>query len=187
MFRAAIISSCVLLTACAGTDNTSVRSDGLTEPNPSTSESTLHNPETSCSLSDQQQRMLDLVNSIRAASQACGSNEMPAVPALSWGCALADAAEVHSLDMAKYGFLDHTGSNGLTLEHRLTAQNYNAGAWAENIAEGYESVEDVVQGFMNSPGHCRNIMSALVTEFGAEAAQSSEGRWYWTQVFATPY
>lgn len=171
-----------VLSGCAGTDTNSPVVVG--DPNPVSTVSA----STTCVLSSIQQDMLDEVNRARSQARSCSGQSFPAVEALSWNCALAAAAEGHSEDMAQYSFLEHTGSNGLMLADRIDAQGYNPGTWAENIAEGYELVGDVVQGFLSSPGHCQNIMNSSVTELGAASSQStSSGQWYWTQVFATPF
>ena len=57
-------------------------------------------------------------------------------------------------------------------------------AAAENVAFGY-SVESVVDGWMNSPGHRANILRTDATHLGIGYAISSQGRPYYTQNFAT--
>jgi uncharacterized protein YkwD len=57
----------------------------------------------------------------------------------------------------------------------------------ENIASGQESVDQVMAGWLASPGHCANIMDRWFTEMGgAFAVAGGPGRAYWTQVFGTP-
>ena len=54
---------------------------------------------------------------------------------------------------------------------------------AENVAYGYSSGGDVVQGWMGSPGHRANILTGSYTKLGQGAAQASNGRWYHAEVF----
>ena len=144
-----------------------------------------------CSISPQAQSMLDAVNAFRAGTRTCGSNgSFNAVPALSWSCELETAALAHSADMANNNFFSHTGSDGSSAGDRATRAGYSWSAWGENIAAGgaYDSVSAVLQGWINSPGHCANLMSASVTNLGAArytSASSSYGT-YWTQVFGRP-
>lgn len=69
-------------------------------------------------------------------------------------------AQRHSQDMADHGCMTHTGSNGSDLQRRLSEAGWTtnrlAGA-AENVAEGQSRPEEVVQGWLMSPGHHRNI------------------------------
>lgn len=53
----------------------------------------------------------------------------------------------------------------------------------ENIAAGYRSPEDVMIGWMNSPGHHANIMNPDFTMIGVGCYESN-GTLYWTQIFA---
>ena len=140
----------------------------------------------SCTVSAEQQSMLDSVNAFRAGTRDCGSRGVfsPAPP-LAWNCKLESAASAHSADMANNNFFSHTGSNGSDLGDRATAAGYAWNALGENIAAGYSSVGSVLQGWIDSDGHCANLMNASFDELGAARqynAASSYGT-YWTQVF----
>lgn len=128
------------------------------------------------------------VNALRAAAQTCGGLPYPAVANLAWDARLAAAAKVHSSDMAQRGFFGHTGSNGLSVGDRAAAQGYVWAVVAENIAAGPASLPAVLNGWMNSPGHCQNIMRANVTQFGLACMRRESGDQtpYWTMVLARP-
>jgi uncharacterized protein YkwD len=53
-------------------------------------------------------------------------------------------------------------------------------SYGENIAFGQRSEREVMQGWLSSPGHCKNIMSKTFKEMGVSRVGD-----YWTQVFAT--
>lgn len=125
--------------------------------------------------------LLALVNEERAKGANCGGQELEPAPPLVWNALLADAALMHSEDMAKRGYLDHTSPDGHTVSDRLAAVGYSFSTWGENIAMGQTSPQAAMASWMKSPGHCRNIMSADFTEFGAGEYQR-----YWTQVFGRP-
>lgn len=58
-------------------------------------------------------------------------------------------------------------------------------AVAENIAAGYYTPEDVVDGWMNSSGHRANILNPAYEYLGVGFYYENGGR-FWTQIFYTP-
>jgi uncharacterized protein YkwD len=130
---------------------------------------------------DFQEKMLLEINALRATGCKCGATKMPPVKPLQWNAVLELAAQRHADDMLKHKRMSHTGSNGSDPAKRVTKAGYEWSAVAENIAQGYKSVEEVVAGWQKSPGHCRNMMKATYTEIGA--ARSGD---YWVQNFAKP-
>ena len=57
----------------------------------------------------------------------------------------------------------------------------------ENIAFGPESAEEAVAGWLDSPGHCANIMDPRFQHIGvALATGRGRGRIYWVQEFGAP-
>ncbi len=124
-------------------------------------------------------KMLELINEARKVSRVCGTENMPAVQPLNWDDRLENAAIVHTKDMDQYKYMAHTSiSNGSTPSDRIADQNYSYKWWAENVAVGSLTEEAVMTLWINSPPHCKNIMSANVTEIGSARVGS-----YWTQVF----
>lgn len=132
--------------------------------------------------------MLAQVNTARSQARNCGSTSYPSTTALDWDCKLAQAATGHSGDMAQYNFFSHTSSDGTGPGFRIDAQGYQARTWGENIAAGYSSIDAVMTGWLDSPGHCANIMNPDFTELGMAFIEDSGSDFgiYWTQVFATP-
>ena len=131
---------------------------------------------------------LSAINAVRAVGRNCGSTAYPAAPALAWNAKLETAALLHSQDMASQNYFSHTGKNGSQPWDRMTAAGYMWRAAAENIAAGQPDLTTVMAGWVKSPGHCANLMSAAYTEIGmAKATNSSSGYGtYWTQDFGTP-
>ncbi len=127
--------------------------------------------------------MLQGVNEARAESRRCGGKKHEATHPLGWNEKLAQAALDHANDMAENEFFDHTGSDGSTIVERVERQDYVWRAVGENIAMGPRTVADVMNGWLESPGHCSNIMNPDFREMGA--AISDDGQ-YWVQVFAAP-
>ncbi|MEM1404306.1 MAG: CAP domain-containing protein [Pseudomonadota bacterium] len=138
-----------------------------------------------CELSDTEQALLDAHNQARALSRDCGDEAHPAVGALAWQCTLAEVSESHSLDMATINFFSHTGSDGLSPFDRMTNAGYEYRTAGENIAAGQRDVAQVMDGWLNSPGHCQNIMNGSFTEMGGAKvdASGSDFATYWTVKF----
>jgi len=86
--------------------------------------------------------------------------------ALRHSAALQAAAQYHADDMASSGNFSHHGSNGSSLSSRVRAAGYNACFAAENIAYGQGSLQQVMQDWMGSRGHRRNIMDSRANQFG---------------------
>jgi uncharacterized protein YkwD len=60
-----------------------------------------------------------------------------------------------------------------------------ARAVGENVAYGYRTADEMVQGWMASPGHRANILNSTFSHLGVGAGANSAGRWYGVQVFLT--
>lgn len=138
-----------------------------------------------CQLSATDRAMLAAVNAARASSRSCGKRFYEATSPLRWNCTLAAVADAHSKDMASHNFLDHTGPDGLGFADRIHAAGYVSSALGENVAAGYPTVDAVLQSWLESPGHCSNIMNPRFHELGAAFAESAVSTYkiYWTQVF----
>jgi len=131
--------------------------------------------------------------------------------ALAWDEGLARIAEAHSRDMAKRGYVGHKSPEGNGFPFRYRRAGYSCGIrrgrtvhrGAENIALGslFASVTTVngvayydwnsvdalarraVEGWMNSPGHRRNILTPYWRNEGIGVAIGADNRVYITQNF----
>ena len=141
-----------------------------------------------CEVDMYQAAMLEQVNAARATARSCGTEAFAAAQPLSYNCPIEGAATSHSQDMATNNFFSHTGSDGLRVGARVTATEYEWSVVGENIAAGYDEVETVMDAWLDSPGHCRNIMDPRFTEFAVMRVDATNKDYenYWTQVFATP-
>lgn len=110
------------------------------------------------------------------------------LPALVKDERLMAAAGRHSLDMATNNFFSHTGSDGSDPDDRIRDAGYTCGAWGENIGAGYRTPEEAIAGWMASPDHRDNILSANFRHIGVGYAYHAAADYghYWTQVFAAP-
>jgi len=137
-----------------------------------------------CLIRDFQRDVLQQVNAARAQARDCGGMRMAAAPPLAWNDALFEAAVDHSRDMANHDYFDHTGRDGNRVMQRATARGYEWRAIGENIAGGDGSVDRVMNGWLRSPGHCRNIMNAEYADIAVACVEREGTRWgtYWTMV-----
>jgi uncharacterized protein YkwD len=129
------------------------------------------------------QAMLKEVNRWRRTGCRCGDVNMPPVDSLIWNEKLERAALTHSKDMAKTKFMSHTGSDGSTLSTRVNRVGYVWSSLGENVAYNYSAENVIPNGWIKSPGHCRNIMSEEFKDMGMAVAFSQDGTPYYTQVF----
>jgi uncharacterized protein YkwD len=133
--------------------------------------------------------ILALVNAARARPRTCGAQAFTAAGPVSWNDTLAQAALGHSTELATHHYFSHVEHNGSTPAERVTRAGYGWSRVGENIASGQRTAAEAVQSWLDSPGHCANIMNPTFTEMGTAYAinPGSENRTaYWTQVFARP-
>ena len=108
------------------------------------------------------------------------------VQPLAYNWQLARVARYKSTDMATKGYFSHTsptyGSPFVMMEN-FGLSFSSAG---ENIAYGQMTPEDVMNAWMNSPGHRANILGANFTQIGVGYCTNSNGVPYWTQQFIRP-
>ena len=131
------------------------------------------------------EQSLALVNKARAQPRKCGSKSFAAAPPLTLSAVLNRAALIHAQDMAQHNFFEHEGSDGSTVAVRATRAGYQWRSIGENIAAGPTTAAAVVQGWLDSPGHCANIMDPAYVDMGiAYATEPKSQAWiYWSQVF----
>jgi len=132
-------------------------------------------------------RVVELVNDARSHSRKCGSTRYASAAPLSASRKLDDAAAGHARDMARKRFFDHRGADGSQPKDRVIRAGYQPRLTGENIAFGPESAEEVVAGWLASPGHCANIMDSRFQHIGvALATGRGRGQIYWVQSFGAP-
>ena len=184
---AELFAAVMMLVACGGggSDAPAVAAAPAPAPAPAPASAAA-----TCGIADFAAATLARINAVRAAGANCGVNGvLPPVPALRWNTALTTAASAHSADMATLNYFSHTSADGRTLGTRATAAGYTWSSLGENIAAGYAGIDSVMNGWVDSDGHCKNLMSANFTEVGvacvAGTATSSYNT-YWTMDLGKP-
>jgi uncharacterized protein YkwD len=131
---------------------------------------------------------LQLVNEVRARGTRCGERAFAPAPPVRLSDALAGVALEHASDMAVHNYFEHVDLTGHSPADRVRAAGYHEKLVGENIAYGPTSTDEVVKGWLESPGHCENIMDPRFAEMGIAFApgQASKHGLYWVQVLADP-
>jgi uncharacterized protein YkwD len=126
-------------------------------------------------------QMLFEINALRKSGTTCGGEKMPPVKALAWNTKLENAATVHVTDMDGNDRFSHEGTDGKKPDERIEAAGYQWQSVGENIGQGYKDIASAMKAWKESANHCKQLMSAEVTEVGA----AKKGK-YWCQAFAKP-
>ncbi|MEJ2870787.1 CAP domain-containing protein [Actinomycetospora sp. OC33-EN08] len=113
-------------------------------------------------------RVLALVNAARA-DAGCG--------AVAGNGTLDRAAADYAALMERTGTFSHTGPDGSDFSDRVRAAGYDSPG-GENIAQGQSSADEVMDDWMESPGHRRNILDCSFRTLGV-----GESGNYWVQEF----
>lgn len=99
---------------------------------------------------------------------------------------LSRVARYKSQDMIDKGYFSHTSPTYGSPFKMMESFGIRFSAAGENIAMGQQSPSEVMNAWMNSPGHRNNIMSPSFTQIGVGLAKDKNGRMYWTQMFIKP-
>jgi len=133
-------------------------------------------------------RALQLVNQVRANGARCGERSFGPAPPVTLSVTLASVALGHAADMAQHAYFEHEDLAGRSPAQRVRAAGYADKLVGENIAYGPKSIDEVVQGWLDSPGHCENIMDPRFAQMGIAYASGQQSRrgLYWVQLLAAP-
>lgn len=130
--------------------------------------------------------LLDIVNERRSQGANCDTkgNFGPAAP-LTMNKALRCAARKHSLDMHVRNFLAHINPDGEGADARIAKAGYGKwSTWGENIAWGQVTPAAAVAWWIDSDGHCANIMNPSFKHLGVGYYPGGPYGTLWTQAFA---
>jgi uncharacterized YkwD family protein len=115
--------------------------------------------------------VIQLVNDIR---------EQNGLRALTANADLCRVARLKSQDMVDKNYFSHTSPTYGSPFDMMKTFGITYHTAGENIAYGYPTPESVVNGWMNSEGHRKNILNSSFTEIGVGYVSNGN---YWTQMF----
>jgi uncharacterized protein YkwD len=124
---------------------------------------------------DYETKVLELVNEQRAAY---------GLPELQWSDDAYEAAKIRAKEVITS--FSHTRPNGTYFSTVFDEVGISYAYAAENIAYGYNTPQEVVNAWMDSPGHKANILSGKVTYLGVAMTTGSGNSPSWVQEFYTP-
>ncbi len=122
-------------------------------------------------------KVVELVNKVRAQN---------GLQLLTNNWELERVARYKSVDMMQKKYFSHTSPTYGSPFTMMQNFGIRFSAAGENIAMGQRTPEEVMNAWMNSPGHRSNILSPSYTQIGVGFAKSSSGVCYWTQMFIKP-
>lgn len=122
----------------------------------------------------------NVVAGVNAARRAAGLSPISAAPELM------EAAQRHACDNAKRSKMSHTGGDGSSVGTRAKRAGYRWRTISENVAAGRMSAEGVVDVWMNSPPHRRNILKGGNRHVGVGVAIGADGAPQWVLVTGAP-
>ncbi len=96
---------------------------------------------------------------------------------------LSRVARYKSQDMHDKGYFSHTSPTYGSPFDMMKQYGVSYRTAGENIAMGQTTPQQVMQGWMNSPGHRANILNSSFTQIGVGIAKNAQGRYIWTQQF----
>lgn len=123
------------------------------------------------------QQVLDLVNQERAKA---------GVSPLKLSTSLDSMAKVKAEDMRDNNYFSHTSPSYGSPFDMMKKFGISFSTAGENIAAGQQSASDVMNSWMNSPGHRQNILNPSYTEIGIGVAKGGSYGTYWVQDFIRP-
>lgn len=100
-----------------------------------------------------------------------------------WRNDLAGVARNHSKDMSDNGYFSHTNRQGQAPWDRAKQAGITYSYYSENIAYGQQNAMHVVNGWMNSSGHRKAILSKDSAGLGVGVWFRSDNTPYYTQNF----
>ncbi|GAB4021241.1 CAP domain-containing protein [Spirosoma koreense] len=136
------------------------------------------------------QEVFTYLNQARSKPCRCGNRVYPAAAPLKYNEKLTAAAQKHADWMASALKLSHTepARDSRDAAKRITQEGYVWSVVAENIAAGQPTARDVMDAWLNSPGHCQNLMNGAIKEVGIGYRYTSDGKYhaYWVTDFGSP-
>lgn len=131
--------------------------------------------------------VLARTNDTRARGVVCGGQNMPPAPPVAANGQLRTAARNHSRDMATRNYFEHENPEGMGPMKRANNAGFQSTFVGENIAAGQPSPASVVQAWIDSPGHCVNMMDPRYKVLGVgyyfDGSTNDRFEHYWTQDF----
>jgi uncharacterized protein YkwD len=129
--------------------------------------------------------VLELTNQRRARGAVCGGESMPPVGPLARHQVLTQSARQHAKDMGDNNYFDHFSQDRRSPADRMQQAGFSGSPMGENISAGQSTPAAVVDSWMASPAHCRDIMLGDFRHLGVGYYNAPNNRYrhIWVQNF----
>lgn len=193
---------CMLLAACDGSvqlcgeyaclyyQNDYQNNNQNTQQNGFQNEPQIRQCETASSIRD---RAPDILNQLRQANRACGSqasglNLTQPSQILIWDDTLAQVSTNHARDMAANGFESFIGSDGLGTKDRIQQAGFSASIITESVETGPQTVAEVINNWLDIQTDCEQLLGPKTTRIGMACAlpDPQTAGPYWSLLLAEP-
>jgi uncharacterized YkwD family protein len=105
------------------------------------------------------------------------------IPSLKENGELSLIARDKSQDFINKNYFAHNSPTYGTPFEMLRTYGIKFTEAGENIAKGQKSAVEVMDSWMNSPGHRENILNPNFNKLGVGVVEDNKGVLYWTQIF----
>jgi uncharacterized protein YkwD len=126
-----------------------------------------------------EQEFHDQVNAVRSSRNLIALRRLPEIDRI---------ARAHSQDMARRRYLSHVSPEGRNPVDRLNAggaAGFTLAAENAGMTSRPDSNREILQGWLNSDVHRRNLYAPPFNTTGIGIAQASDGTYYYTQLYLT--
>jgi uncharacterized protein YkwD len=147
-----------------------------------TAETVQTESEAAAELTEEEQAILDFKEEVIRLVNI--EREDEGVPALTEMDTLAEMADIRAEESA--ASFSHTRPDGTRCFTLFTEYSLKYRAAGENLAYGFKTPEAVVNAWMNSEGHKKNILDPDFSYIGIGYYVNENGRIYCSQFFYTP-
>jgi len=93
------------------------------------------------------------------------------LPALATDSRLMRSATAKATDMATNGYFDHANPDGARMGYWINGQGYTFALAGENLAKGFTSIDRLMNAWVTSPTHYRNLVESTFTDIGIGMAE----------------
>jgi len=120
-------------------------------------------------LASQEQLVIEQTNQIRAQA---------GLPALTLDSRLMQSAAAKATDMATRGYFGHANPDGYHMSYWINGAGYTYSLAGENLAKGFYDLDRLMNAWVASPGHYKNLVQPEFTNIGVGMAEG----WYENQI-----
>lgn len=113
-------------------------------------------------LSGQESAIISRTNAIRAEA---------GLPALSVDSRLMQSAAAKAADMATRNYFDHVNPDGYRMAYWINNAGYSYSLAGENLAKGFSSIDRLINAWVASATHYKNLVESKFTNIGVGMAE----------------